>query len=62
MLVGEPQTSFDLDVTETEGEWIARTEAVVLHVNKTPFRLWATDVHNRIFFSSALGFVYLRHF
>jgi alpha-D-xyloside xylohydrolase len=50
MLIGEPQTSFDLEVTETEGEWIARTEAVVLHVDKAPFRLWATDLQDRVFF------------
>ena len=50
MLIGEPQNSFDLRVTETEGEWVARTEAVVLHVDRAPFRLWATDVQDRVFF------------
>lgn len=51
MLVGEPRTSsFDLEVTETEDAWTARTESVVLHVDKTPFRLWATDAQGRVFF------------
>jgi alpha-D-xyloside xylohydrolase len=55
MLIGEPEASFELAVAEIEGGWVARTAAVVLHVDQTPFRLWATDVHDRVFWQQRLS-------
>ena len=47
MLVAEPEASFELAVDEMPSEWIARTSAVTLHVEKDPFALWASDAQGQ---------------
>ncbi len=48
MLVAEPEASFEFAVEEMPGEWIARTPAVTLHVEKDPFALWAGDAQGQV--------------
>ena len=63
MLVAEPEASFEFAVEEMPGEWIARTSAVTLHVEKDPFALWASDAAGPSDLAAAsFRFVYRRHF
>ena len=48
MLVGEPTASFEFLVDERQNEWIARTAALALHVEKDPFVLWAADARGKV--------------
>ena len=48
MLVAEPAKFFEFGVEERPSEWIARTTAVVLHVEKDPFTLWTSDLHGQV--------------
>ena len=50
MLIGTPESNFSLSMADVAGEWVVRTEAVALHIDKASFRLWATNAQDQVFF------------
>ncbi|MBC7185976.1 MAG: DUF4968 domain-containing protein [Calditrichaeota bacterium] len=49
MLVGAPRSDFRLRVREHETGWDVESGAITLHIDRAPFRLWATEANGRLF-------------
>ncbi|MDZ7393902.1 MAG: DUF4968 domain-containing protein [candidate division KSB1 bacterium] len=49
MLVGKPEPHVPVEVRERPNGWDAQTPAMTLHIDREPFRLWASDAQGRLF-------------